>query len=223
MKILVACECSGKVRNAFKAEILKRGLKLDPDARAGEKGVFRVISCDIEAADDGEAVDHYEGPVQDLLALEWDLIVAHPPCTYLSNSGVSWLNRQEGRWKLMEDGCAFFSLFLHHPCKHVAIENPIMHGYAVNIIGRKYDQIIQPWQYGHDASKATCLWLKGLPLLHSTKIVEPTMVNGRAVYANQTPSGQNKLGPSPDRAKLRSETYQGIAEAMANQWIGVLL
>ena len=112
----------------------------------------------------------------------------------------------------MQEGAEFFKHLLDAPIDQIAIENPIPHKYAVEIIGRKYDQLIQPYQFGEDASKATCLWLKNLPKLKPTNIIR------KARYANQTPSGQNRLGPSPKRAKLRSLTYQGIADAMAMQW-----
>jgi hypothetical protein len=199
MKILVACEFSGVVRNAFR----KRG--------------HDAVSADLLPADDNSDY-HYTGDVLDIIGDGWDMMIAHPPCTYLSNSGVRWLHTQSGRWEKMRAGSEFFKALLDADIPMIAVENPVMHKYALAIIGRKYDQTIQPYQFGHDASKRTCFWLKGLPLLKHTKIVSPKIINGRKVWGNQTPSGQNKLGPSADRWKLRSITYQGIADAMAEQW-----
>ena len=187
MKVLVACEYSGIVRDAF--------IKLGHDA----------ISCDIIPTD--ASGPHYQGDIRDILYNSWDLIVAHPPCTRLCNSGVMWLDRRN-LWDDMREGAEFFKLFLNHPCEKIAIENPIMHKYAVEIIGRRQDQLIQPWQFGHGETKATCLWLKGLPKLTPTNVVE-----GRVQRLHLLP-------PSKDRAKLRSMTYQGIADAMAEQWGG---
>lgn len=115
----------------------------------------------------------------------------------------------------MEDGARFFKKFLDADISHIAVENPIMHKYAVAIIGRRQDQIIQPYEFGHPESKATGLWLKNLPPLTPTKIL-PLPAKGH--WDNQTPSGRNKIGPSPDRGKIRSLTYPGIAAAMATQW-----
>jgi len=194
MKVLIACEYSGIVRNAF-----------------NKKG-HEAWSCDILPTDNPDG-NHYEGNVIDILYNDWDLIIAHPPCTYFANSGVRWLYEKPNRWTDLDKAAEFFNLFLDHPCKKVAIENPVPHKYAIKRIGgRKYNQTIQPWQFGHDASKRTCLWLKNLPILIPTEIIKKDR------YSNQTPSGQNNLGPSKNRWKKRSETYQGIANAMANQW-----
>jgi hypothetical protein len=195
MKVLVACEFSGVVRDAFIA-----------------KG-HDAISCDLLPSD--KSGPHYQGDVLDLLNKEWDLMIAHPPCTFLANSGVSWLHRQDGRWAKMRDGAGFFYRLLHADIPQIAVENPVMHKYAVEIIGRKHDQTIQPYQFGHPESKRTCLWLENLPKLTSTNLLEKP---ASEKWDNQTPSGQNKLGPSPERWKLRSMTYQGIANAMADQW-----
>jgi len=136
-------------------------------------------------------------------------MIAHPPCTYLASSGLHWNRRRPERALLTEQALEFVQLLLSAPIPRIALENPI--GCISSRIERPA-QIIQPWMFGEDASKATCLWLKGLPLLQPTnQLIKPR-------YANQTPSGQNKLGPSPDRAKIRSRTYQGIADAMALQW-----
>mgnify|MGYP006189581721 CR=1 FL=1 len=196
MRVLVACEFSGKVRDAFTA--------LGHDATSAD-----LMPSETQG-------QHYQGDVRDILDQDWDLMVAHPPCQYLSNSGAHWLHRQEGRWEKMREGAEFFRDLWEADIEHIAIENPIMHKYSKEIIGRgelvKQSQIVQPYWFGHDASKATGLWLKNLPLLTPTNM----LVKDR--YANQTPSGQNKLGPSPDRWKLRSATYQGLADAMAQQW-----
>jgi hypothetical protein len=146
---------------------------------------------------------------------KFDLMVAHPPCTYLCSSGLHWNGRIPGRAEKTEEALEFVRALLFCDIPRIALENP------TGCIGtriRKSDQTIQPWQFGADASKATCLWLKGLPNLVPTSIVEPRIVNGKKRWGNQTDSGQNRLGPSDDRWKIRSETYLGIAEAMAAQW-----
>lgn len=142
-------------------------------------------------------------------------MIAHPPCTYLCSSGLHWNKRVPGRQELTEEALAFVQLLLDAPIKRIALENPVG---CISTRIRKYNQLIQPWQFGHDASKSTCLWLKNLPHLTPTQIIEPRIVSGKKRWANQTDSGQNKLGPSEDRWKIRSETYTGIAEAMAEQW-----
>ena len=192
MRVLIACEFSGTVRDAFTA--------LGHDA----------MSCDLLPTE--VPGSHYEGPVQDVLRDGWDLMIAHPPCTYLCSSGLHWNKRRPERAEQTEEALAFVRLLLDAPIPRIALENPIG---CISTRLRKPDQTIQPWQFGHPESKATCLWLKGLPLLEPTLIVEkPTS----GYWDNQTPSGQNKLGPSADRWKLRSKTYQGIAEAFATQY-----
>jgi site-specific DNA-cytosine methylase len=195
MRVLVACEYSGRVRDAF---IEKR---------------HDAMSCDILPTDIGGP--HYQGDVLDVLNDGWDLMIAHPPCTYLSVSGMHWTKRGLRDPKLTEDALDFVNLLLNAPIKMIAIENPIS---IISSRIRKPDQIIQPYEYGHDASKKTCLWLKNLPLLRPTQMVEPKVINGKNIWGNQTASGQNKLGPSKDRWKIRSETFLGIANAMAQQW-----
>lgn len=195
MKVLVACEYSGTVRDAF----LKRG--------------HDAVSCDLLPTD--RSGPHYQGDVLDIIKDGWDLMIAHPPCTYLCSSGLHWNSRTPGRADKTEEAIEFVRLLMAAPIKRWAIENPI--GCLSKRI-RKPDQIIQPWQFGHDASKATCLWLNGLLPLISTSIIDPRIVNGKKRWGNQTDSGQNKLPPSDDRWKIRSETYQGIADEMANQW-----
>lgn len=194
MKVLVACESSGRVRDAFR----RRG--------------HDSLSCDLKKSEVGGP--HYTGNVLDIIDEGWDLMVGHPPCTRLANSGVHWLSRRD-LWADLDEAAAFFRALMNANIPLVAIENPIPHKYAVQRIGRKYDQIIQPWQFGHPESKATCLWLRGLPPLTPTNVIAKPHCG---YWDNQTPSGQNKIGPGPDRATIRSRTYQGIAEAMADQW-----
>lgn len=192
MKVLVACEFSGVVRDAF----IARG--------------HNAISCDLLATE--VPGPHHQGDVSEILGDGWDLMVAHPPCTYLAGSGLHWNKRRPERAALTEEALEFVRLLLDAPVPRIALENPVG---CISTRIRKPDQIIHPWQFGHDASKATCLWLKGLPLLEATDVLP----GGRgARRANQTASGQNKLSPSKDRWKLRSLTYPGIAEAMASQW-----
>lgn len=196
MKVLIACEFSQIVTKAFR-----------------EKG-HEAYSCDIEPTE-GNPDWHIRGDILQHLRycptyLQYDLMIAFPPCTYLCNSGVRWLyykdkSRNKKRWALMHGGCRFFNSLLNAPIKKIVIENPIQHCHARKKI-RKYDQIIQPWQFGHGEMKATCLWLKNLPKLKSTNIVR-----GREAKIH-------KMAPSEERSKLRSITYQGIADAMAAQW-----
>jgi hypothetical protein len=191
VRVLVACEYSGKVRDAF--------IQLGHDA----------MSCDLLDTDrDGP---HYKGDVLDIINDGWDIMIAHPPCTYLASSGLHWNKRIPGRSELTEKALEFISILLNCNIPKIALENPIG---CISSRIRKPDQIIQPWMFGEDASKATCLWLKGLPHLVPTDVIKKDR------YSNQTASGQNKLPPSPDRWKIRSETYQGIADAMAKQWGG---
>lgn len=185
MTVLVACEYSGIVRDAF----INRGID--------------AISCDVIPSE--APGPHYEGDARDMLGEPWDMIIAHPPCTRLANSGVRWL-AERNLWADLEEACAFFRLFLDHPCRQVAIENPIPHRHAVERIGKGYTQRIQPWQFGHGESKAICLWLKGLPPL-----VETDRVDGREQRVW-------RMAPGPDRAKQRSRFFTGIAAAMADQW-----
>jgi hypothetical protein len=142
-------------------------------------------------------------------------MIAHPPCTYLTVSGLHWNKRNPERAKLTEEALEFVQFLLDAPIKRIALENPIG---CISTRIEPPTQIIQPYQFGEDASKATCLWLKDLPPLLHTAYVEPRIVDGKKRWANQTDSGQNRLGPSPDRWKIRSKTYQGIADAMAHQW-----
>ena len=180
MRVLVACEYSGTVRDAFRA----RG--------------HGAMSCDLLPTE--KPGPHYQGNVRDILYDGWDLMIAHPPCTHLAVSGARW-------WKdkLHEQAMAldFVRLLMTAPIPRIAIENPVS---KISTAIRKPDQIVQPWQFGHGETKATCLWLKGLPKLVPTKVVD-----GREARIH-------KMSPGPDRWKERSRTYQGIADAMAAQW-----
>jgi len=197
MIILVACEESQEVCKAFR--------KLGHEA----------FSCDILPCSGGHTEWHIQGDVRKYLGKNkynnfkgWDLIIAFPPCTDLAVSGARYFERKrkDGSQK---KSIEFFMLFANADCDKIVIENPVG---IISSTWRKPDQIIQPWMFGEDASKKTCLWLKGLPKLIPTKVIK------KKRYSNQTSSGQNKLAPSKDRAKIRSKTYSGIAKAMAEQW-----
>lgn len=197
LHVLVACEYSGVVRRAFR-----------------QLGHI-AYSCDLLPAEDGSAF-HIQEDVLSVLAnyRPWDLVIAHPPCTDLAVSGAAHFpaKRADGRQQRSID---FFMALANADAPHVAVENPVS---IMSSVWRKPDQIIQPHQFGHDASKSTCLWLKNLPKLVPTQHVPGREVNGKMRWANQTDSGQNRLSPSPDRWKERSRTYTGIAAAMAAQW-----
>lgn len=193
-RLLVACEYSGRVRDAFR-----------------EVG-FEALSCDFLPTD--VPGPRYQGDVFDIIGDGWDLMVAHPPCTYLCSSGLHWDTRVPGRESMTEEALDFVRRLMAAPIPHIAVENPIG---CISTRIRKPEQTIQPWMFGDDVSKSTCLWLKNLPTLVPTEIVEPRVVNGRKRWANQTDSGQNKLPPTDDRWKIRSKTYLGIANAMADQ------
>jgi hypothetical protein len=194
LKVLVACEYSGRVRDAFT-----------------KMGHF-AMSCDLLPSDAPGL--HYQGDVFDIINQGWDLMIAHPPCTYLTNSGVCWLHKDPSRWTLLDEGAAFFKKLLECPIPFKCIENPIQHKYAKERIGKKQSQIIQPWMFGHMEQKATCLWLDGLPLLQPTVNVKDEMMK----LPKKERERLHYLPPSADRWKLRSTTYQGIADAMAAQW-----
>jgi site-specific DNA-cytosine methylase len=180
MKVLVACEYSGAVRDAFRA----RG--------------HEAVSCDLLPSE--TPGPHYEGDVRDIINANWDLMIAHPPCTHLAVSGARWFkDKQQEQAEALE----FVRLLLAADIPRIALENPVS---IISSKVRKPDQIIQPWQFGHGETKATCLWLKNLPRLRPTNIVE-----GREARVH-------KMAPSPDRWKERSRTYAGIAAAMAEQW-----
>lgn len=197
LSILVACESSGAVRDALTA--------------LGHT----AMSCDLLPTETPGW--HYKGDVREVLKDSWDLMIAHPPCTYLSSSGMHWTTRGLRDPKLTEDALDFVRLLLDAPIPKIAIENPVG---VISTRIRPADQYVQPYQFGDDASKKTGLWLKGLPILVPTKLIPPRLINGKSRWANQTDSGQNKLGPSDDRWKERSKTYPGLAAAMALQWAG---
>ena len=194
MRVLIACEFSGIVRDAFR-----------------ERG-HDAISVDLLPTE--RPGPHYQGDIEkfvhSLLPGTFDLMIAHPPCTYLANSGVRWLyengERDEDRWWEMEQSARFFRRLLELPIPRIAVENPVMHGHARRIVGRGPDQCIQPWQHGHGEVKATCLWLRNLPPLIPSEIVD-----GRTPRVHHA-------SPGPDRWKERSRTLPGIAAAMADQW-----
>lgn len=184
MEILIACEESQRVTKEFR-----------------ELG-HNTYSCDIELCSGGHPEWHIQKDVISVVNYKWDMIIAFPPCTHLASSGARWFKEKQadGRQQRAID---FFMVFITHPCPKIAIENPIG---VMSTKYRKPDQIIQPWQFGHGETKATCLWLKNLPKLKPTKIVD-----GREARVHKMP-------PSKDRSKLRSKTYSGIAKAMAEQW-----
>lgn len=195
MKILIGCEYSGRVRQAFR----RRG--------------HDAYSCDLLPADDGSAY-HIQGDVSAILKEQWDLMVAHPPCTYLANSGVCHLHKDKTRWLKLDEAAAFFKALLQSDIPKKVIENPIPHKYAIERIGTKYSQIIQPWMFGHKETKATCLWLHGLPKLKPTSDLQAETMALPATKRQRL----FHLPPSPTRWKERSTTYQGIADALANQY-----
>lgn len=198
MNILVACEFSAVVRDAFRA----RG--------------HNAWSCDLLPTE-GDPRWHYQMPIEKVLAVDlpWDMLLAFPDCTYLCSSGIHWNTRNPARAGLTDAAADFFLMLARCWVPRIAIENPIG---VMSTRYRRPDQIIQPHQFGADASKATCLWLHNLPALTPTRLIEPRWIEGKRRWANQTDSGQNKLGPSSDRARNRSRTYPGVAEAMADQW-----
>lgn len=193
--MLVACEYSGVVRRAFAA--------VGHDA----------YSCDLLPSDD-DSPFHFQGRVEDQLERwHWDLMIAHPPCTHLAVSGARWFKEKPEKAQLQLEALDFVRLLMDAPVNKICIENPIS---VISTQIRRPDQIVHPWMFGHEASKPTCLWLKNLPLLQPTNIV------GKGEYVvtkggNRIPKWYN-LPPSPDRGKLRSKTFEGMAKAMAEQW-----
>lgn len=197
MRVLVACECSGRVRKAFRA--------LGHNA----------WSCDLQEAEDGSPF-HIHGDVLDVLNDRWDLLIAHPVCRYLSNSGGCWLKDNPERWQKMREGAEFFLKFKN--ARHIpkrCVENPIMHKYAIAIIGGKATQYVHPWWFGEEAFKATGFWLEGLPKLGPTNKLTPPK-SGTPEHKKW--SFIHYMAPGPDREKNRSRTFQGVADAMALQW-----
>ena len=200
MNVLVACEYSGRVRDAFIA--------------AGHN----AWSCDLLPSE--RPGPHHCGDVTKILDDGWDLLIAHPPCTYLCSSGARWMS-DPARQVKMEEALDFVRFLLDAPIEKIALENPVG---IISTQIRKPDQYVHPYQFGDDAAKKTGLWLKNLPLLvpDPADYVEPKLIEykGKTVkrWGNQSPCGANNLGPSADRWKERSRTYQGIADAMAAQW-----
>jgi hypothetical protein len=192
LKVLVACEFSGVVRDAFTA--------------AGHD----ATSCDTQPPETPGV--HVLGDVLGILDLGWDLIIAHPPCTYLASSGARWWpNRIEEQ----ADALNFVFKITQADCQRIAIENPVG---RLSAEFRKPDQIIQPWQFGHPEWKTTCLWLKGLPKLVPTDCVQPDKTVGGGKRPGRISSRIHRMGPGAKRKKERSRTYAGIAAAMAAQW-----
>jgi hypothetical protein len=201
IRVLVACEESQVITRAFR----KLG--------------FEAYSCDLQWSSGGHPEWHIRDDVLNIINDNWHLMIAHPPCTYLAKSSAGWLYNSDGsrnvwRWDKLKEGAEFFKKLLNANIPYIAVENPIPLKYAVEIIGRKYDQIIQPYQFGHPEQKATCLWLKNLPLLQETNDVRGKMKN----MTKRQIQRLHYLPPGKDRAKIRSKTYSGIAEAMAIQW-----
>lgn len=189
MRVLVACEFSNTVRDAF----LRRG--------------HDAYSCDLQRADHPNRNwnRHIRGDVRPLLRQSWDLVIAHPPCTYLCNSGVWCLTDNPNRHDMMIDAVCFFLDCLMANSPKIAVENPVQHGHAAELLP-PYAQIVQPYQFGHPYTKQTCLWLKRLPKLQPTNVVESI-----GIHAHDVADGK-------DRKNKRSRTFQGIADAMAEQW-----
>jgi hypothetical protein len=210
LNVLIACEFSAIVREAFN--------------RLGHHA-WSVDLLETEIPG-----NHHQGDALEMLdADQWDLVIAHPPCTYLTNSGVRWLYGKKGgstkkdpvRWQAMHDGCDFFAAMYNCKAERVAVENPVMHGYASDYLSSAwrvpaFTQSIQPYQFGHHETKRTCLWLRGLSPLVGTDDVESEM---RAMPKSQT-NRVHLASPGPDRWAMRSRTFPGIAEAMALQWGG---
>lgn len=198
MKVLVACEYSGVVRDAF----IRKG--------------HDAMSCDLLPSESNFG-PHYQGDIRDIIDDEWDLLIAHPPCTYLCVPGAHYLHKQPDRWGKMLEAKDLFMLFYSLSVPKICIENPVPHKYAQL---PKYTQIIQPWQFGHEQSKRTCLWLKGLPPLMPTKIM-----NNHGERYERTPAQQEKYGRwanskwyAKSNAHERARTFQGIADALATQY-----
>ena len=188
MRALVACECSGRVRDA----LIARGID--------------AISCDIEPSE--TPGPHILGDVRPHLKMPWDLVIAHPPCDFLANSGVRWLHERIDRWPALFEAAGFFLDCMNANAPRVAVENPVMHKYGRQLIGSRADFTIQPWQFGDNFKKRTCFWTRGLPNLSPTSALDGT--TAVAECHNET--------PGPNRKANRSRTYPGIAREIADQW-----
>lgn len=194
-RVLIACEYSGVTRDAF----LSAG--------------FDAISCDVLPTE--APGPHYQGDVRDLMGQEWDLVIAHPPCTYLAKSGVRWLYEHHDRWQNMITGAVFFRDMFRFQTRYLCVENPVMHHWATDVHGEgKWAQTIQPYQFGHPETKRICYWLRGLPLLVDTENVKAEMLTLPKSQSDRI----HYAAPGADRWKVRSTSYPGIAEAMAVQW-----
>lgn len=194
LKVLCACEFSGIIRDCFT-----------------RKGHI-AMSCDLR---DTESPGwHYKGDVRDVLDFNWDLMIAHPDCTYITNSGVCHLHKDNSRWDKLSDATDFFKILLNCNIPKICIENPIPHKYAIEQIGETYTQLIQPYMFGHPEQKATCLWLKGLPKLYETDNVKEYMMSLPLKERQRI----HYMSPGKDRAKERARSFVGIGIAMADQW-----
>jgi site-specific DNA-cytosine methylase len=195
MRVLVACEYSGRVRNAFRA-----------------KG-HEAWSCDLLPSEDNSPFHLVEDVTRIATTWDWDLMIAHPPCTHLAVSGARWF---KDKVKEQAEALGFVRMLMAAPIEKICIENPVS---VISSKIRKPDQIIQPWQFGEPEFKATCLWLKGLPLLTPVNALKPPdRVHQAAMYKSW--QKVHNMPPGPNRWKERSRTYEGVAAAMANQWGG---
>jgi len=196
--VLVACETSG--------QITQRLVKMGIDA----------VSCDVLPSDDLSRSNHIVCDARELVREPWGMVIAHPPCTFLANSGVRWLYEKEGRWDDMKEGAKFFLDMLNANAPLVAVENPIMHKHALEIIGRKHTFSMQPYEHGDPRTKRTCWWTKGLPKISPTNPC--TKEEMQAARDSKEFQEVWRATPSPDRWKIRSRTYDGIADAVASVW-----
>lgn len=193
-KVLIACEYSGIVRDAFR----KQG--------------FDAYSCDLRPTESNSKYHFKEDVFKTLKRKDWGLMIAHPPCTYLANSGSRWLYEKDERWQDMIKGAVFFRKLLNADIPHIAVENPIMHNWGKKVIGQDYDQSFQPYHFGHLESKRICLWLKNLPKLEYTDVVEKEAKNQSKKELHK----KHWLGSG--NSKERSRFFEGVAKAMAKQW-----
>jgi hypothetical protein len=211
LNVLLGCECSGAVRREFR----KLGHNAwSCDLKPAEDGSPYHIQGDIRYQLDGYYPGHGRSPEP------WNLFIVHPDCTYMANSGVQWLHTDPGRWEKLDQACDFFLEMWNAPIDHIGVENPVMHGHAKKRIGMEQAQTIQPWWFGDEAFKATCLWLKGLPPLFETNRLTPPK---KGTPEHKKWSAVHREAPGPNRKANRSRTYPGIAAAMAEQWSRAIL
>ena len=187
--VIVGCEYSGRTREALRAVGLN------------------AVSIDLEPAED-ESIHHIQGDLTEFLQMPWDLGIFHPPCTYLANSGVRWLTTDASRWPKLFEAAEFFLACLNANAPRVAVENPVMHKYGRQLVGRVHDFTVQPWQFGDNETKRTCFWTRGLQPLRPTSDLDGSTAEARV----------HRLPPGPNRWKERSRTPQGLADAIAGQW-----